>query len=367
MKDIVIILPPKEHFSPNKAGAVALCVQDFVRHSLYRQQTLVIGADAQGGGFEGVDYQPVTVKRYGVLSHGLAYAWSVISRVQQLRPRLVEVHNRPRLAWLMRQFVPYTTHIALHVHNDPQSMARASTTAQRIWLATHLSAIYCVSDYVRSRFIEGLPEALHQRVHVVHNGIAMPLKSPQSVREKNILFTGRLAQTKGGLEFARAVAKVLPSLDGWKAVVVGADRHAPSLTQNAYEKEVYATLETLGDAVDMKGFLPYREVLAQYERSTIAVVPSQWHEPFGRTALEAMAHGAALIATASGGLVEVMGRGAVGVYPPSEENLAQAILTLAKDDALRMQVAKAGQEQAKHFTIEKVTQTLDRVRGSVLA
>ncbi len=362
-KNILIVLPPKEHFSPQRVGAVGLCVQDFVRHSCYQHNTLVIGSDAEGG-FDGVAYQSVKCRKYGMLSHGLAYFWAVLRFVKTYGATLVEVHNRPRLAMMLFYGSKAVSQIALHLHNDPQEMAMARTAQQRSVLLSHMAIVYCVSDYIRSRLLEGVPEEYHVKAVVVHNGLEIPpVMSTQ--REKIIMFAGRLAQTKGGLEFAKALTQVLPQLDGWRGLVVGADRHAPSVSMNAYERELYTTLEALGDKVQMAGFMPHAEVMKAYDRAAIAVVPSQWHEPFGRTALEAMAHGAALIATASGGLMEVMGDAGVGIDPPSAETIAEAILRLVRDDVFRARIAQAGYVQAQTFEIAKVTKLLDDARQNL--
>jgi len=87
--------------------------------------------------------------------------------------------------------------------------------------------------------------------------------------------------------------------------------------------------------------------------SDIAVVPSVWPEPFGRVALEAMAHGLPVIATAHGGLTEIVEHEKTGllVAPGSAAELASALSLLTGDSGLRRSLGSAGRRrQLAHFS-----------------
>ncbi len=80
----------------------------------------------------------------------------------------------------------------------------------------------------------------------------------------------------------------------------------------------------------MHGYQPHGAVRCErMGRAAIAVVPSRWPEPFGLTALEAMAHGAALVCSRRGGLPEVAGDCALYAEPDEPGAIADAVLALA--------------------------------------
>ena len=135
------------------------------------------------------------------------------------------------------------------------------------------------------------------------------------------------------------------------------------------------TFETLGGRVKFAGFVPNPELPAYYRMANAACFPALWQEPAGITAIEAMACGCPVIATASGGLPEYLeGSGAVilpqsevwedqqlrGVpgVPPLEKTIAEAILALKADPARAAAMAKAGREAAGRYSPEAYYHTL---------
>lgn len=117
----------------------------------------------------------------------------------------------------------------------------------------------------------------------------------------------------------------------------------------------------------MAGYRAHPEVLDAMARAAIVVVPSRWDEPFGLTALEAMACGAVLIATRRGGLPEVAGEAALYVDPDDPSGLAEAINRVARDPGLRASLAEAGRAQARHFDVQPAASRLAALRREILA
>jgi glycosyltransferase involved in cell wall biosynthesis len=100
-------------------------------------------------------------------------------------------------------------------------------------------------------------------------------------------------------------------------------------------------------------------------KASIVVVPSRWPEPFGLTALEAIASGAALITTGSGGLAEIAGDAAVYVPPNDPTALAAAIIALANDEPRRAALAAAGRARAQYFDTQRIAAALETLRQTV--
>ena len=107
-------------------------------------------------------------------------------------PDLVEVHGRCQVASHIKARRP-DLKVALYLHNDPREMNGAVTAAQRRDLLKKMSAVICVSNYIRQCFLDGVDAstALAAKTHVVHNGVER-LQKKQGPKKPVILFVGRM-------------------------------------------------------------------------------------------------------------------------------------------------------------------------------
>ena len=99
-----------------------------------------------------------------------------------------------------------------------------------------------------------------------------------------------------------------------------------------------------------------------------AIVPSVWPEPFGAVALEAMAAGKPVVASAIEGLFELVVDGSTGILvaPGDVEALRRAMQALVDDPPLRTRMGACGQARAKTFTAEIVASAWERVFEEVI-
>lgn len=358
---INIVLPLREGFGPSHFGAIALCVRDFTQHSQYRAQTHIFGG-VDAPPFADMPYKVVNFKPLPFCSHNRAYAKALVKKLKANPPQLLEVHNRPILVhYIQRQWQGC---MALHLHNDPQTMRYAKTPQEREVLLGKCAAIYCVSEYIRERFLEGV-RGDGSKVHVIYNGLHQ-LPPPPS-KKRHILFVGRFQPEKGALDIARALEMVLPEFPDWKGIFIGAARHAPNAKINDYEKEVMAALRPVEKQIEMRGYCTHDQTMQATLEAAIAVVPSQWNEAFGRTGLEAMACGCATISSVRGGLKEVVGDAAYPLNEVSPETIAAGLRRLITDAQERERLQLAGLKRAQFFDIQRVTKMLDEVRCQLLA
>lgn len=345
-----MVLPPREGFSPAAVGAIGLLV-----HRLARAAGGEVVGRAVDHPFTDVPFHPAA-PGWG-LSARTRYAAGLVRALKPLRPDLIEVHNRPEIALRLARHFPG---VMLFLHNDPQGMRGAATAAERRRLLRTLSGVVTVSEYLRGRMTDGAPG----RVEVLHNSLdATP--RPRKVRERLILFVGRVVADKGADAFVEACAAALPGLPGWRAAMVGADRFSPDSPATAFTQRVHAAAAAAG--VEMLGYQTHQAVLDRLGRAAIAAVPSRWAEPFGLTALEAMASGAALVCSRRGALPEVAGEAAVYADPDAPGALAAALTALAGDDDRRRALAAAGYERSGQFTTAIAAARLSALRAGVLA
>ena len=158
----------------------------------------------------------------------------------------------------------------------------------------------------------------------------------------------------------------MPHLPGWRAEMIGADGFQPGAPDSPYIRALRPAAAAAG--VALLGARPHAEVLHAMSRAAIVVVPSRWAEPFGLTALEAMACGAVLVCSGRGGLAEVAGQAGLIADPEDTEAFAGALLRLAADDGLRAALSAAGVQRARrHFSLADAVARLDDLRDQAAA
>jgi hypothetical protein len=184
-------------------------------------------------------------------------------------------------------------------------------------------------------------------VHVVPDGLGV-------LHDRAARTTARLAL---GLPREAFVVAVLGRISGWKgqAVLARALHEEPLRIRGAiglvagdvwpgqerWEQELRAAAEPVGDRLRLLGF---RDDLATiYGAADVVVVPSTAPDPLPNSALEAAAAGCCVVASAVGGLPEIIRDGETGVLVPPDDPvaLASALAALADDPARRAALGEA--------------------------
>ena len=357
---VAMVLPPREDFSPERCGAIGLLVHA-APASGGRFASVVLGTP-QLAPFEDASFHPVQLS-WLPLGRNRRYARGAACVLGRLRPALIEVHNRLDLAvYLAGRFpsVPVWTML----NNDPQGMRGGSPSGRARALA-RLARIGTASAWLRERLLEHVPAPARPPV-VVPNWLDLAQVPPSPAeREHVILFAGRIVADKGADTFLHACARALPDLPGWRAEMIGADRFGPDCRETDFIRALRPVAAACGIA--MQGYRPHAEVLAAMARAAIVVVPSRWPEPFGLTALEAMATGAALLVAPRGGLAEFTAGAAETIDPDDADSLAAALRALAADPARRAAMGEAGRARAREYDVSKGIARLDALRADILA
>ncbi|QHC37010.1 glycosyltransferase family 4 protein [Komagataeibacter xylinus] len=356
---VAVVLPAREGFSTGAVGAVGLQVA-----ALAGPNDVIIGAPVEGPTLlPGHEYRAVRPGLWPPGNRRHRYAAAVLRIVRDIAPAVVEVHNRPEIALHIARSRP-GQHVLLVLHNDPHGMNGTETPARRANLLRWMN-VACVSGWVRQRFMEGVPATAGQWVGVSPNGVAIPPSVlPMPDRAPQVLFAGRLVETKGADLFVEACARLAPAYPHWRFDMIGGDRFRADAPLTPFIAELLPRARRAG--IRLEGYRPHADVLAAMARSAIVVVPSRWLEPFGLVALEAMAAGAALVATSTGGLPEVVRDGGLLCPPQTAPELAQTIARLMDDPALRVDLAARGRAQALHFGMEHARACRAHMRAEAL-
>ena len=123
-------------------------------------------------------------------------------------------------------------------------------------------------------------------------------------------------------------------------------RWPPTRSRRRFEA-LRAAAEDFNGRIRVDANVPYAEVKTAWERAAVGMVLTTGPEPFGRTALEALASGAALITSGRGGLAEICGPCAVTVDPGDADRLAAALGELLDAPERRAELARAGRERVE--------------------
>jgi starch synthase len=240
-------------------------------------------------------------------------------------------------------YANFAGHLAALLYGVPHVVSAHSLEPLRPWKAEQLGGGYAVSSYIertsyesaaaviavsaamRDDVLASYPAIDPARVHVVHNGIDTEdwksISAPDRVRElgvdpdrPSVVFVGRITRQKGLPLFLRAVAELPPEVQ----VVLCAG--APDTPEIMAEVEglVDGLRATRSGVVWIAEMLPRPDVVALLTSATVFACPSIY-EPLGIVNLEAMACETAVVATATGGIPEVVLAGETGLLVPIEQ------------------------------------------------
>lgn len=180
-----------------------------------------------------------------------------------------------------------------------------------------------------------------ERTVIADPYVAPGLDIPRGDGPLEVVMVGRVARWKGQDVFLRAFAAAFPGGDAHAtmigAAVFGGDdlRFARELEALVTELDLGDRLTSLGAREDAERWLAAADVVVHASRSP---------EPFGQVIVEAMAAGAAVVATAGGGASELVDDGVDGLLVPPDDvdALAVALRRLAGDPDLRQRLGRAG-------------------------
>lgn len=189
------------------------------------------------------------------------------------------------------------------------------------------------------------------------------------------LFVGAVVATKGLLTLAKAFA-VLAKQDPRVHLLVAGSASLWDMAAGpqpghgrGYERHVLEQLQPLLAAgrVQVLGSVTNAAIPRVYAASDVVVVPSIWREAFPLVALEALASGKPLIASAVGGLPEVVTADNGCLVPPGDETALYAAMRTFLEPELRQRRGAAARQSAQHFSWDKAAAQLERVYTTPLS
>ena len=350
--NISILLPFKENYSQEKAGAVSLFVNDTSSISAYKRGITIFGS-TNSKKFLSKNYENLNIKKNFLQSANKEYVKTFINHPYFLKTDILEIHNRPNYIKMIKE--KYKNKIFLFFHNDPLSMNGSRSNAERDYLIRNVDKIIFNSRWSRDRFFlnSRLKDVMLNKSEICFqstNKVSINFKK----KKKIISFVGKLNSAKGFDIFGKSIINILDKYKDWKAIIVGDE---PREKMFFHHKNL----------VNL-GFKTNKFILKFLEKVSISVAASRWEEPFGRTSLEAASRGSAVIISDRGGLPETS-KSAIKLKSLDSKSLINEISNLIdnKDRLLKIQklnyknfflthtyVSKILDNIRKKFTINKV-------------
>ncbi|GII57413.1 glycosyl transferase family 1 [Planotetraspora thailandica] len=286
-------------------------------------------------------------------------------------------------------YANFAGHVAKMLYGTPHVVTTHSLEPLRPWKAEQLGggytlsswaertalaaadAIIAVSEGMRRDVLSAYPEIAPDRVTVIHNGIDTEEYAPSHGTEAllrhgidparpYVVFVGRITRQKGLVHLLHAARSFDP---GAQLVLCAGAPDTPEIAA-----EVTGLVEGLSAARDgvvwIREMLPRPEVIQILTHAAVFVCPSVY-EPMGIVNLEAMACETAVVATATGGIPEVVADGSTGLLVPIEQGpdgephdpdmfaaaIAERVNGLLRDPELAATMGKAGRRRAvEHFS-----------------
>ena len=230
------------------------------------------------------------------------------------------------------------------------------------------SAIIAVSGGMRADILRAYPQVEPERVHVIYNGIDVEAWHPienaaflerigMDSARPSVVFVGRITRQKGLPYLLRAAELLPPEV---QLVLCAGAPDTPEI-MSEIQAGVARLQQTREGVIWIERMLPREELSAILTAATTFVCPSVY-EPLGIVNLEAMACGAAVVGTATGGIPEVVVDGVTGRLVPIDQvqdgtgtptdpeqfvvDLARILTEVVTDPSRAREYGRAGRERA---------------------
>jgi len=341
---IAVLLPYKENYSKKSAGAVSIFVNDTNNLSKFKKDISVFGFTEDKSNFN--NYKNIILKKKLFQSTSTQYLKNFIKLIENETIDILEIHNRPHyITFLNKVF----SKKILFFHNDPLKMQGSTTKSEREFLLKNTDKIIFNSNWSKSRFLVDLDKFKNDnKLEVVNQSTSNP-KINFKKKKKIISFIGKLNSSKGYDIFGKAIIKILDKYDDWSSIVIGDE---PRQKFFFYHKNLHQF-----------GFKENSFILKKLETVSIAVIPSKWDEPFGRSSMEAASRGCALIKSNTGGLNETTDH-SITLDEITSEKIFENIEYLIRNKNIRLDLQRKAHKNFK-LTNKNSSNKLDKIRENL--
>lgn len=186
--------------------------------------------------------------------------------------------------------------------------------------------------------------------------------------ERLVGVVGRLDWWKGHEYFVEAIAEAVRRIPNLRGMIVGAPVDTPE------NRDYHAKLRSLANSLDLEEVILFTGFRSDVPRlmaaMDVVVLSSSTPEPFGRVVIEGMAAGKPVVATAAGGVLDIIEDGVSGLLVPPQDShaMATAIIGLLSNSEEARRIGLAARRRVEEkFTLEHHVRVMRGVFDSVLA
>jgi len=358
---INILLPYKEKFDENKASSVSITVKNNLVHTKFLSVIKVYGQNVKNplfkDNFEGLNYSILSLKGKNEF-----ISQEMLKKIVKDpdKKQLIEIHNRPYLVGQIAKRTRFP--MSIFFHNDPLTMKGSKSVKDRKKILEKCQAIFCVSEFVKAKFLEGLADEFN-KVKVLYNGVDRQLKKfPR--KKKEVLFVGRLVHEKGAHLYANAINLIASNYPDWSFGLIGSSRLGNDNVDD-FAKKVIEKFKESSPRAKFYGFKNQAFVHKKMKTASIIVIPSLWEEPFGLVAAEALSYGICIIASKVGGIPEIIDDNGLLIENINNLKLQNILIEVLNNKKLREDYQK---KAWKNFALssKKSSKKLDAYRKIIL-
>ena len=273
------------------------------------------------------------------------------------------------------------------LHRVPLIITLHSMEPLRPWKADQLGSGYVLSSWIEKTAVETADRVIAvsgqmredilqhfqvdpARVVVIHNGIdperfrrtdRRDALERRGVKPPYVLFVGRITDQKGIFHLLEAAPQLPP---GVQVVLCASAPDTPEI-----EARLRRAVAEHPNVLWIGEMVPLDEVVQLYSHAAVFACPSVY-EPFGIINLEAMACQTPVVASAVGGILEVVEDGRTGllVPPARPDDLAAALRRVLDDRGLAQALGQAGRRRVEErFSWASVAERTERVYADAIA
>ena len=345
---ISILLPYKENFSSEYAGAVSLQLRDTVKISKFKKNIRIFGSTTFKQNLLKKNYVNLNTKKFFFQSRSNVYIKNFLDYEKKRPSDLIEIHNRPNY---VKKIYEINKNLVLYFHNDPLDTKGSKTVIERNDLLKKVRKIIFISNWTKKQFLKGINRFLikNKQLEVISHSTNKKIISFKN-KKNIILFVGRLNKSKGYDVFGNSIINLLDKFPNWTAIVIGDEPR---------EKHTFKHKN-----LKILGFKKYSIVSNYFRNADISVVCSRWNEPFGRTALEASSCGCAVIITNRGGLPEASPK-ALKIKSLTVKNVEKSIKKLIKNETFKKSLQRKIYKNF-YLTNNYISKKIDRYRDKLI-
>jgi spore coat protein SA len=275
----------------------------------------------------------------------LLYLQKISQSLHQIRPDIIQIENRPRMARYLRRKHP-RTRIILSLHSVT-FISKPHIGFMELRACLHCADRIVVNSLFLKQFLMAKVPHLGNRIEVNHLGVnpeqfisrwtergalerTLQLENEGYRGKKIILFVGRLVSIKGVHHLLQVMSQIKEQEPDAVLVIVGSAFYGKDVLTD-YVIKLHQMGAQIPAHVRFVSYVPYEEIQNWFLMADVVVVPSEKNEAFGLVNVEAMAAGIPVIATRAGGMKEIVEDGVTGYLIEEkrlESELQEKILEL---------------------------------------